>query len=96
MVFADTMDSFNNYILPDSVLVVLDNCPAMEILSAISGVTSTEPLDDQRVRLHFKGAANITKDIVALSVRHGWELKEIMLEKSSLDETFARLSNNNR
>jgi ABC-2 type transport system ATP-binding protein len=29
---------------------------------------------------------------MAASIQHGWRLKEISLEKSSLDEVFAQLS----
>ncbi len=93
MVFADTMDAFNNYILPDSMLVFMDNPPSTEILKAISGITDVEQLNDRSIRLRFKTSPDITKTIIAMSIQQGWELKEIMLEKSSLDEVFAQLSN---
>jgi ABC-2 type transport system ATP-binding protein len=93
MVFADTMDAFNNYILPDSMLVFMDNPPSAEVLGAIPGITGVEPLNDRSIRLRFKASAGISKKIIAMSVQHGWELSEIMLEKSSLDEVFAQLSN---
>lgn len=93
MVFADTMDAFNNYIMPDSMLVFMDNPPATEDLSAIAGITGVELLNDRSIRLRFKASSDISKQIIALSVQRGWELTEIMLEKSSLDEVFAQLSN---
>jgi ABC-2 type transport system ATP-binding protein len=93
MVFADTMDAFNNYILPDSMLVFMDNPPAVETLKAIPGITEVEQLNDRSIRLRFKASSEISKQIITMSVQQGWELKEIMLEKSSLDEVFAQLSN---
>ncbi|RZJ86882.1 MAG: ATP-binding cassette domain-containing protein, partial [Chryseobacterium sp.] len=93
MVFADTMDAFNNYILPDSMLVFMDNPPADSELLAIPGITGVEQLNDRGIRLRFKASPDISKEIITRSVHQGWELKEILLEKSSLDDVFAQLSN---
>lgn len=93
MVFADTMDAFNNYIMPDTMLVFMDNPPSAEELGGIPGITGVELLNDRSIRLRFKASATISKQIITLSVQRGWELNEIMLEKSSLDEVFAQLSN---
>jgi ABC-2 type transport system ATP-binding protein len=93
MVFADTMDAFNNYIMPDTMLLFMDNPPSNEILAAIPEVTGVEQLNDRSIRLRFTASADLSKKIITMSVQQGWELKEIMLEKSSLDEVFAQLSN---
>jgi ABC-2 type transport system ATP-binding protein len=94
MVFADTMDAFNNYIMPDTMLVYMDNPPSADELNLIPGITAVEMTNDRGIRLRFKASDTIAKEIIAMSVQKGWELKEIMLEKSSLDEIFAQLSNN--
>jgi ABC-2 type transport system ATP-binding protein len=96
MVFSDTMDAFNNYIMPETLLVAMDNPPPEEELAAIPGVTGVELLNDRSIRLRFKASAAISKQIVTMSVQRGWELKEISLEKSSLDEVFAQLSTNQK
>jgi ABC-2 type transport system ATP-binding protein len=93
MVFADTMEAFNNYILPETMLVQMDNPPSVEELKDIPGISGVEVLNDRSIRLRFKASADISKQIITMSVQRGWELKEIMLEKSSLDEVFAQLSN---
>lgn len=93
MVFADTMDAFNNYIMPDTLLVFMDNPPATEELLAIPGVTGVELLNDRSIRLRFTASNTVSKQLIKMSVQQGWELNEIMLEKSSLDEVFAQLSN---
>lgn len=94
MVFADTMGAFNNYILPDAMLVYMDNPPPKQELSDIPGITGLEMLNDNGIRLRFEPVPDLSKKIIELSVQRGWGLKEIMLEKSSLDEVFAQLSNN--
>ncbi|RYE22180.1 MAG: ABC transporter ATP-binding protein [Sphingobacteriales bacterium] len=93
MVFADTMDAFNNYIMPDTMLVFMDNPPSVEELGAIPGITGVDTLNDRSIRLRFTATPDISKKIITMSVQQGWELKEIMLEKGSLDEVFAQLSN---
>ena len=97
MVFADTIEAFNNYILPDSMLVTMANAPALAILAAIPGITAVEELIDWRMfRLRFGASSSISSEIIKLSVQHNWELQEITLEKSSLDEIFAQLSNKSK
>lgn len=93
MVFADSIDAFNNYIMPDTMLVYMNNAPATEELLAIPGITGAEQLNDRSIRLRFKGPASISAEMIKMSVHQGWELTELMLEKSSLDEVFAQLSN---
>ena len=92
MVFADTMDAFNNYILPDSMLVFMDNPPVREELLTIPGITGVEFLNDRSIRLRFMASTSVSKELIKMSVHKGWELNEITLEKSSLDEVFAQLS----
>lgn len=94
MVFADTMEAFNNYILPDSMTVTMLNPPPLAELAGITGITGVEEINGGiTFRLRFNASSSISSQIIKLSVYHGWELQEITLEKSSLDEIFAQLSN---
>ena len=92
MVFADTLEAFNNYISPNSMLAVMENPPAREYFEAIDGITSAELLHTNTFRLRFDTDPSITERIIELSVAKGWKLREIHLERSSLDEIFAQLS----
>lgn len=95
IVFADTMDAFNNYVEPHSLIVTMRNPPADEQLLALSGITKIEHLTDRQMRVFFSGDDNdITENIIEASVRQRWQLKEINIDKSSIDEIFAQLSNN--
>lgn len=96
MVFSDSMEAFNNYIEATSLLVSLDVPPNLGALKAIPGVLSVEHLHGKTFRLRFSGSSRITDDIVQLSVKNGWHLTEISLEKSSLEEVFAQLSKKSR
>ncbi|WP_317133199.1 ABC transporter ATP-binding protein [Mucilaginibacter limnophilus] len=93
MVFADTMTAFNNYILPNSLLVYMDNPPPVKTLAAIQGINAIEQLTDGGIRMHFDTSTKVSAKIIVMAVTNNWQLTEIMLEKSSLDEIFVQLSN---
>lgn len=92
MVFSGTIDEFDNYIKPDSLVVLMDAPPSESELRAIPGIVSVENLTEKRFRLHFDSTDMITERVIETSVANGWHLQEINLEKSSLDVIFAKLS----
>lgn len=92
IVFADTMHAFNNYIEPHSLLVHFAQMPSESALHQIEGVSRTELLTERLVRIYFNGDQDVTANIVAASVQYGWDLREINMEKSSLEEVFKQLS----
>lgn len=92
MVFADTLDAFNNYIEANTLIVSLENAPSIETLKEIQNVTDAEFLTPKKAKITFEGGQEIAEKIVSLSVQNGWKLREIQFEKTSLDEIFAQLS----
>jgi ABC-2 type transport system ATP-binding protein len=96
IVFSDTMDAFNNYVEPHSVLLQMENPPVAEDLLGIKGVTKVDFLTERQIRLYFSGDQEITERIIAASVTNGWRLREISVDKSSIDEIFAQLSNQHK
>jgi len=92
-VFHDSMESFNNYIAPNSLVMTLANPPATGVLNSIPGITKVELLNGKTIRLHFDSSPEITEYLAKRSVADDWRLQEITLEKSSLDAIFAQLSN---
>ena len=92
IVFADTMEAFDNYIAPHSMLVVMENAPPAEALMAIEGIVRIEMLTEKQLRIYFNGDRNVSETIVLESAKQGWRLRELNMEKNSLDETFAQLS----
>jgi ABC-2 type transport system ATP-binding protein len=92
MVFSDSMEAFNNYIEPDSLVITLQNPPPFELLEHIDAVKSVEVLSDTRFRIHFTGGPEICEHLIRRSIDQDWRMREITLEKSSLDQIFAQLS----
>ena len=92
LVFQGSMEDFNNYIVPNSMLVVLADAPVVEDLQAIQGVTQVEELGGHQFRLYFDDAETVAEQLVDLSTTRHWQLTEMRQEKSSLDMIFAELS----
>ncbi|WP_316820053.1 ABC transporter ATP-binding protein [Pedobacter gandavensis] len=92
IVFADTMEAFDNYIAPHSMLLTLENAPSEAALMAIEGVIRIEFLTEKQLRIYFNGDRSISESMVLESAKQGWRLRELIMEKNSLDETFAQLS----
>lgn len=92
MIFSDTMDAFNNYVQPHSVLMRLENRPSEELLLKIAGVSKVDFLSDKQVRVYFDGGEDITERLMAASMQHHWKLREINFDKTLLDDTFKQLS----
>lgn len=94
VVFSDTMEAFNNYIEPNGVMIWLGKAPHKEEFLAIPGVTGVEYLTANQVRLRINSTPDICERLIELSVTRGWQMREISLEKSSLDDVFKQLSSN--
>ncbi|MBE9598559.1 ABC transporter ATP-binding protein [Pedobacter sp. MC2016-24] len=92
IVFADTMEAFDNYIAPHSMVAIMENAPPAETLLAIEGIIRIEMLTEKQLRIYFNGDRNISEIVVLESAKQGWRLRELNMEKNSLDETFAQLS----
>lgn len=92
LVFSGSMDDFNNYVAPSSLLATFDAAPALSELQAVSDVLQVEQLDKRTYRLKFDASKDISENLVGLSVSKGWQLSEIQLERLSLDSIFAQLS----
>jgi ABC-2 type transport system ATP-binding protein len=93
MVFADSMDAFNNYIEPDSLVMSLQNPPPIAALENLDEVNSVEVISDTKFRIHFSGGPEICERLIHRGIEQDWKMREITLEKSSLDQIFAQLSN---
>ena len=91
-VFEGTINAFSTYMSPSALLTIMHNAPSSEELMKIEGVVRVERLTNTRIRLHFKGDDSIIRRVVEQAVSNQWHLREISLEKESLDKVFAKLS----
>ncbi|MDR2271016.1 MAG: ABC transporter ATP-binding protein [Sphingobacterium sp.] len=92
VIFSDTIDAFNNYLQPQSLLMYLENPPASTFLQAIQGVSKVDYLSDKQVRVFFDQSEDIAERMIVASVENGWRLREINLEKAVLEDVFKQLS----
>lgn len=93
IVFSDTMEAFDNYVSPSSIIAVMENLPAEEALLRVEGVVKVSFLTEKQVRLYFNGDRTVAEKIVLASAQNGWRLSELHMEKNALNDTFAELSN---
>ncbi len=94
LVFSGTIDDFDNYIEPDSFVMTLTHAPVEEEIRQVGGVTDVKLISEfgSRYRVWFDGDRETMTRMVEASVRNGWGLSEIQLEKSSMNDVFAQLS----
>lgn len=92
MVFSGTIKDFNGYMEPSALLAIMHNAPTNEELVKIEGIERVERLTNTRIRLHFEGDDSIVGRVVDAACKNDWKLREISLERESLDKVFAKLS----
>ena len=92
VVFNDTMERFNNYIQPFSLLATFMNPPTVEALRSLPGVTSVEELSANEFRLYYSDVAEATDELMRQSARYDWLPSEVRVERSSLELIFKELS----
>lgn len=92
MVFSGTIEEFDNYVVPNSLTVTFANPPAPGELAAIEHVLNVDCTGPGMYRIRFTKDETITERIIARSIAAGWHLREIALERCSLDVIFAQLS----
>ncbi len=93
MVFSGTVQEFNNYIEPNSLTLVFAELPAPEALQKIGGVIEIQPITEKKVKITFDtNKEGISEAIIATSVANNWRLQELIIERSSMEDIFARIT----
>lgn len=92
IVFSDSMNAFNDYIQPYSLVIRMEQPPAAAELLTIKGVTKADFLTDRQARIYFDGDEEVAERIIAASMQQGWKLRELTLDKGLLDDIFKQLS----
>lgn len=95
MVFSDSIDAFNNYIVPQSLLLEFEHAPVDQALLAIKGVNRCERLTDGIIRLYYDGSKEVSEELIIQSVQSGWRLRQLTIEKNAVDEIFKQLTSRN-
>ena len=92
LVFTGSVEEFDNYIMPSSLLVSFVDAPPVEVLSRLEGVQQVDEIGQGKFRVRFTDAQEVMDRIVKESASGDWRLSELRVEKSSLDNIFAELS----
>lgn len=92
IVFSDSMDAFDNYIQPQSLMMRVENPPSMAELLKIDGIIKVDFVADKKVRIYFEDAEEVTERLVVAATQYKWQLRELSLEKGLLDDVFKQLS----
>ena len=92
IIFSDSMEAFNNYMQPQSVLVRFADPPPLDELQQIQGITKAEYLTEKQIRIFFDGEEDITERIIVAGVKNNWRIREVNFEKGQLDDIFKQLS----
>ena len=93
IVFNGSISEFDNYIAPDTILVSLLGMPAIEQIASIEGVLDVVSLGATEYRVKRSDVQSTIENIVQKSVNECWKLNGIYLEKTSMNDVFAALSN---
>ncbi|MDY4042348.1 MAG: ABC transporter ATP-binding protein [Marinifilaceae bacterium] len=92
LVFAGTVEEFDNYIIPNMIEVSLIARPPVEELLTIPGVNRAEEIGGLKYRLYCQDAQETLERVADVAAERKWRLNGLTLIKSSLDEIFAELS----
>lgn len=92
VVFSDSMDAFNDYMQPSSLMLMMENPPSIADLERVPGVTKAEYLTEKQARISFNGDLQISEALIEEGVRNGWRIREVNPEKNLLDDIFKELS----
>ena len=92
IVFSDSMNAFNDYIQPHSLVIRMERPPTITELLMIKGVTKAEFMTDRQARVYFDGDEEVAERLIAASIQHDWKLRELTLDKGLLDDIFKQLS----
>ena len=95
VVFSGTVEEFNNTVASDSLCASFAGSVHDADLQLIPGIRKVEIVDGNKFRIHFTDKDVAIRQIVETSVAKNWELREIYIEKISMDTVFAELSRNN-
>ena len=92
VVFNGTVSEFDSYIAPDTIFVSLLGMPAIEQIESIEGVIDVSSLGTAEYRVKSSDVQRTIENIVQKSIKEGWNLNGIYLEKTSMNDVFAALS----
>ena len=93
MVFDGCMRQFNDEVVSNTLIARFANSPLVESLLDEKEITEVEILTDGSYKITANNPKISAQQLMQASKDKGWDMYEIYIQKTSLDEVFAKLSN---
>ena len=91
LVFSESIAGLEQQLKATSLIAAFHAAPDMDALARVPGVSRTEALPDNRVRVHFTDM-NPAEALIEQAVAGGWRLHELSLERRTLEQIFIALT----
>ncbi len=92
VVFNDTIAGLKRFRGGQTLQLGLRNPPPVDELARFSGGAAVEALNAHLFRVHPRGAADPTDELVRTAVERGWGLFQLQPAQASLEEVFVQLT----
>lgn len=92
MVFSDSLEAFENYLAPESLMLTVDSPLPVQQIQSVEGVNRAEKISSSHYRVFFNGKSETSQKLIEESVHQGWQLSELVIEKNSMDDIFKQLT----
>lgn len=92
LVFSGTMDEFDNYVEPSGFIAEFTSDPSLETVKGIVPKAQVDPLGSCHYRISSKNTTEQSQIFIRQCVTQQLPLKEVTVERCSLNDVFARLS----
>lgn len=92
VVFSDSLEAFENYMAPESMMAAFESPVPVHELQEVEGVSRAEKVSPTQYRVFFNGETEISQNLIEACMRRGWRLKELVIEKNSMDDIFKQLT----
>ena len=93
IVFDGGMQQFNDEVISNALIARFANQPLTENLLREKDIEEVEILTDGSYKITTHNPKSTAQQLMQASKDKGWDMYEIYLQKASLDEVFAKLSN---
>ena len=92
LVFSGTVEEFKNHVRPESLILEFAAVPEAVTFPSIAAVEEVIKLHEQKYRVKVTSGEEAAQKVMKMCIENGWGLKEAYLERYSLEEVFAQLS----
>jgi len=92
LVFSDSMESMNQQMQYNQLIVAFIRPPEEKSLLELNGVNQLDDLQNGRFRLHVENDHSAAEHIVSTSAQQNWGLIELIPERQTLEQIFVELT----